>query len=140
VLQLPEGETRVRADAAKLRQALINVLGNAQKYSPEGGELVVTLKSEPQGQVGIRVADHGIGMSQEQLSHFGQRFWRADTSGKTPGTGLGMAIVQEIITLHGGHVEVQSQPGGGTTVTLWFPGIVTSNTTEESGHVDETGK
>jgi len=120
-LDLPEKEIVVLADAAKLRQALINVLGNAQKYSPDGGEIAVALTTGLQGQVGIRVADHGIGMSQEQLNHFGQRFWRADTSGKTPGTGLGMAIVKEIVALHGGNVEVSSTPRQGTTITLWLP-------------------
>jgi signal transduction histidine kinase len=120
-LDLPDEEILVRADVAKLRQALINVLGNAQKYSPDGGELGVGLTSVRPGFAGIKVEDRGIGMSLEQLSHFGQRFWRADTSGKTPGTGLGLAIVKEIIALHGGDVEVSSVPNRGTTITLWLP-------------------
>ncbi|MCX7169084.1 MAG: CHASE domain-containing protein [Proteobacteria bacterium] len=119
-LNLPAAEIIVRADPSKLRQALINVLGNGQKYSPDGGELCIAIKTAREGYVGIEVEDHGIGMSEEQVGHIGQRFWRADTSGKTPGTGLGMAIVKEIVELHGGHVEVRSRPVIGTSVTLWF--------------------
>jgi signal transduction histidine kinase len=52
-----------------------------------------------------------------------ERFYRADTSGNIPGTGLGMSIVKEIITLHGGEVAITSQPGVGTTVTLWLPAL-----------------
>lgn len=117
---LPDDPVVVRGDAAKLRQAVINVLSNAQKYSPEGGEIRIDLRREG-ARVGLRVVDRGIGMTPEQLSHFGERFWRADASGKTPGTGLGMAIVNEITGLHGGSLEVQSQAGSGTAVTLWLP-------------------
>jgi len=112
----------VRADPAKFRQALINVLNNAQKYSPEGGAIQVAIVARA-GQIGVAVSDHGIGMSSEQIKRIGERFWRADTSGKIPGTGLGMAIIKEILQHHGGHVEVSSQPGAGTTITLWLPSV-----------------
>ena len=119
-LDLPASEVTLRADPAKVRQAIINVLGNAQKYSPEGGEIGVEILSAA-GRAGIAVSDHGIGMTPEQVARVGERFWRADSSGKTPGTGLGMAIVKEILALHGGAVEVRSAKGGGTTITLWLP-------------------
>lgn len=119
IADLPPRPVRVRADQAKLRQALTNVLGNAIKYSPDGGEIRVTLVEAP-GRVGIAVSDQGIGMTPEQLAHVGERFWRADTSGKTPGTGLGLAIVKEILKLLGGSLETRSQFGAGTTVTLWL--------------------
>jgi signal transduction histidine kinase len=67
------------------------------------------------------VADHGIGMSRAQLGHVFERFYRADPSGAIPGTGLGMSLVKEIIELHHGSVELQSQLGQGTTVKLWLP-------------------
>ena len=60
-------------------------------------------------------------MTPEQLSHVCERFYRADTSGKIPGTGLGMSIVKEIVELHGGDLEITSKVGAGTTVTLWLP-------------------
>jgi PAS domain-containing protein len=65
--------------------------------------------------------DQGIGMSPEQLAGVFERFYRADPSGNIPGTGLGMSLVKEIVELQGGRVEVLSQLGSGTTVTLWLP-------------------
>ena len=117
---LPAGPVSIRGDYAKLRQACTNVLSNAQKYSPAGGAIHLEFRRDA-GRVGLQVADHGIGMTPEQLAHFGERFWRADASGKTPGTGLGMAIVKEIIELHGGSLEVRSAAGVGTVITLWMP-------------------
>ena len=70
---------------------------------------------------GIRIIDRGIGMTPEQLRRVFERFYRADLSGKIPGTGLGMSIVHEIIVLHDGEVSVDSAIGAGTTVTIWLP-------------------
>ena len=117
----------VRADAAKLRQALTNVLGNAVKYSPQGGALDIRCTSrDHDGKpfVGIQVTDHGIGMTPAQAARVGERFYRADTSGNIPGTGLGVTIVKEIVELHGGSLDVASAPGAGTTITLWLPAAV----------------
>lgn len=119
VVDLPPRPVHVRADQAKLRQALANVLSNAVKYSPGGGEIRVALVAA-QGRAGIAVSDQGIGMTPEQLTHVGERFWRADTSGKTPGTGLGLTIVKEILNLLGGSLEIRSQFGAATTVMLWL--------------------
>ena len=69
----------------------------------------------------IQVSDQGIGMSSEQLARVFERFYRADSSGKIPGTGLGMSVVKEIIELHGGYVTVDSRFGTGTTVTVYLP-------------------
>lgn len=74
-----------------------------------------------QGEVGIQVTDHGLGMTPDQLERVFERFFRADTSGNIPGTGLGMTIVKEIIELHGGQVMLTSEHGAGTTVVLWLP-------------------
>ncbi|MCF8178980.1 MAG: PAS domain-containing sensor histidine kinase [Sulfuritalea sp.] len=114
----------VRADVGKLRQALTNVLGNAVKYSPTGGAIEIRCTArggEGNGFVGIAVTDHGIGMRPDQMARVCERFYRADTSGKIPGTGLGMAIVKEIVALLGGNMEIVSKVGAGTTVTLWLP-------------------
>ena len=114
----------VRADGAKLRQALTNVLGNAVKYSPRGGAIDIRcVRCERDGRTfgGIAVTDRGIGMGPEQLARVYERFYRADTSGNIPGTGLGMTIVKEIVGLLGGTVDISSQPGTGTSVTLWLP-------------------
>lgn len=118
----------VEVDRGKVQQALGNILGNAYKYSPDGGPVDVQLvhgtldeEQPPRPAVGIRVADQGIGLTPQQLARIGERFYRADTSGRIPGTGLGVSIVQEILQLLGGRLEFQSTPGQGSTVTLWLP-------------------
>lgn len=120
------GLAEVRVDRAKLLQALRNVLSNAYKYSPGGGEVRVTLSRQPTRdgsgmQLAIGVQDRGIGMSAEELSHVTERFYRADKSGAIPGTGLGMAIVKEIVDLMDGRLSLSSVPGEGTCVTLTLP-------------------
>lgn len=96
-----------------------------RKYSPQGGDVEIEVlagKSAAQnGLVGIYVQDHGIGMTEQQLIRVCERFYRADTSGALPGTGLGMSIVKEIVELHHGKVEISSQYGQGTRVILWMP-------------------
>jgi PAS domain S-box-containing protein len=115
----------IQADRKKLLQVIANVLSNAYKYSPQGGEVVIRLlpRSLRDGQLmsGFSIEDNGIGMSPEQLARICERFYRADTSGKIPGTGLGMSIVKEIVELHRGTVNITSQVGNGTTVTVWLP-------------------
>jgi PAS domain S-box-containing protein len=114
----------VTVDAEKTRQALLNVLSNAYKYSPEGGaiELWTVSRQDEQGrmQCGVAVRDHGIGMTPDQVRRIGERFYRADPSGNVPGTGLGMALVREIMGLQGGTIDIDSEFGQGTTITLWF--------------------
>jgi signal transduction histidine kinase len=121
----------VLADRKKLTQAVLNVLSNAYKYSPDAGAVDLEIVLSESGgapapdsalpMVGIRIVDHGIGMTDAQLAHVFDRFYRADTSGKIPGTGLGMSIVHEIVALHGGRVSIDSIFGAGTTVTIWLP-------------------
>ncbi|MGY0196977.1 sensor histidine kinase [Leptothrix sp. BB-4] len=116
----------VRVDRNKLTQAVINVLSNAYKYSPDGGAVQVRLVRETgdgvtPASIGIEVRDHGIGMSADQLARVSERFYRADVSGNIAGTGLGMSIVKEIIELLGGRLMLASEPSEGTTVTLWLP-------------------
>jgi PAS domain S-box-containing protein len=123
-LALPHAQALLHVDPEKLHRVLTNVLSNAFKYSPAGGAIeLVTLEGRLQQRpaVGVRVTDHGIGMTPEQLRRVCERFFRADPSGNIPGTGLGMSLVKEITELHGGQVDIASQPGMGTTVTLWWP-------------------
>ncbi len=123
-----DGPLWVRGDRKKLTQAIGNVLSNAYKYSPAGGMVGIEFLA-PDGDaalLGIRVRDQGIGMTEEQLARVFERFYRADASGKIQGTGLGMSIVKEIIELHGGHVELDSKVGAGTTVTIWLQAQATS--------------
>ena len=115
-----------------MRQAIGNVVANAYKYSPQGGAVEVRLvhgDSEP-SMVGIKVRDHGIGLTPDQIARVGERFYRADASGNIPGTGLGISIVKEIIELLGGRMAIASEPGHGTTVTLWLPTTLASTPVE----------
>lgn len=108
-------------DRGKMQQAVLNVLSNAYKYSPDGGAVHLSfVRGDRQGQrSGVVIRDHGMGMNAEQLAHFGERFYRADTSGHIPGTGLGISIVKELLNIMGGRLEISSEPGQGSTVTLW---------------------
>ena len=114
-------------DRGKAGQAILNVLSNAYKYSLPGGQVAITAVetfSETKGALlGICIRDHGIGMKKEHLERIFERFYRADASGRTQGTGLGMSIVKEIMEIHGGSVMVDSTAGQGTSVTLLFPAI-----------------
>ena len=124
-LAAPDQPIHLLADSGKLRQALLNVISNAYKYSPEGGPVTVHLALQAgidqEPQVCIQVADHGIGMTREQAAKVFTRFYRADPSGKLPGTGLGMSITKEIIDYHHGHILVVSAPGQGTQFSLLLP-------------------
>lgn len=119
----------IRADRKKITQAINNILSNAFKYSSPDSEVLLEIicpvnpsaTTGTEAMVGIRVVDNGIGLTPVQLNHVFDRFYRADNSGKIPGTGLGMSIVKEIVELHGGQVEIESVYGKGSAVTIWLP-------------------
>ena len=118
-IRLPDAIPSVAFDENKLTQAVSNILNNAFKYSPEGGavELLAILDDS---RVGIQVRDQGLGMSQTSVEHIFDRFYRADPSCNIPGSGLGMAVVKEIMDVHGGEIEIHSAVGEGTQVILWL--------------------
>lgn len=108
-------------DTDKMRQVLNNLLSNAYKFSAGQGDVV--LRTEPCWVDGnrwarIQVEDQGIGMTPEQVERAFERFFRADSSGHIPGTGLGLALVKEIVELSGGRVKLYSEPGRGTRVEV----------------------
>ena len=125
LLELPSAPLWLRADPKKMEQAVGNVLSNAYKYSPGGGAVHIALALAGAGgdaaEICLRISDRGIGMKPGHVARVCERFFRADTSGKIPGTGLGMSIVSEILQLHGGRVEIASEFGAGTAVELWLP-------------------
>lgn len=125
LLHAPANALLMQADSAKARQAILNVLSNAYKYSPEGGDIQIVLKhaSAADGSpcVAICIIDQGIGMTEPQKNRMFDRFYRADRSSKIAGTGLGMSIAKEIMALHGGSISVDSTLGAGTCVCLLFP-------------------
>jgi len=113
----------VRIDRDRFVQALTNLLSNAYKYSPQGGEISVALRRQERGEeawIGIAVRDRGMGMTAEEQTHLFERFFRAHPSGRIPGTGLGLSMVRKIMDLHEGDAEVTSAVGEGTEITLWL--------------------
>ncbi len=121
---LRHGSLAVLADVEKTRQALLNVLSNAVKYSPRGGTITIRTVLRGVGgqqQVGVEVCDEGMGMDDAQCRRAFERFYRARPLGDIPGTGLGLSLVQEIMQLQDGEAALSSTPGAGTTVTLWLP-------------------
>jgi signal transduction histidine kinase len=119
-LEVEPGLPAVRVDRAQLALVLANILSNAHKFSAPGAPVGLRAFREA-ARVGIRVTDRGIGMSAEELAHVFDRFWRAERASDVPGSGLGMALVREIVELHGGTIEISSAPGAGTAVTVWLP-------------------
>jgi signal transduction histidine kinase len=126
-LLVPTLAVHVMADNGKLQQAILNVLTNAYKYSAVGSTVTVQIVQDHDqdparaDRVCIQITDHGIGMTPEQLLRVGERFYRADASGKVPGTGLGMSIAREIMALHRGSIKLDSTFGQGTRVSLCLP-------------------
>jgi PAS domain S-box-containing protein len=118
----PEDPLLVHGDALRLEQVLINLLQNAVKYSPEGGTITVRLGRHVE-RCFFAVTDQGFGIATEDLPHLFQRFYRAPSTEqhKVSGMGIGLYVVQEIVALHGGTVEVTSTPGAGSTFTVWLP-------------------
>ena len=120
-------ELYVQGDPGQLSQILINVIGNANKFSPKDSAIeifldAVTMKNGIEF-ARIQVKDHGIGIPQDDIDNLATRFFRAKNtdSGQYPGTGLGLAIVRQLIEIHGGSLSISSELGEGTTITLSIP-------------------
>lgn len=115
-------EITVRVDATLLEQALINLIDNAVKYSPDN-ETVHIAAVRADGELQIRVRDHGPGIPQKYQPRIFERFFRVDKarSRKVGGTGLGLAIVKHISQVHGGRVTLESSSGRGSTFTIHLP-------------------
>jgi signal transduction histidine kinase len=117
----------IMADEVQLQQVFTNLVSNAIKFTPGGGRIDVGSVSETEADgtrwAAVRVSDTGMGISDDELAHVFTRFYRASNamSGAVPGTGLGLAITQDIVDRHRGRIEVASQLGVGTTVTVKLP-------------------
>jgi signal transduction histidine kinase len=114
---LDEALPPVAADEAQLRQALLNLVRNAADAMSAGGELTVATRRSADGAVEVSVKDTGAGIPAENLDRIFEPFF----STKEGGTGLGLALTQQIVAEHGGRIEVDSTPGHGTTFTLRLP-------------------
>ena len=122
VVEIADGDTEIFADGRLLTQAVLNVVANAVKFSPPGGQ--ITLKADIEGHnIVLSVADQGCGISEAELRHVLEPFHQASNIETRPerGTGLGLPLARSIVELHQGGLEIASEPGAGTTVSIWLP-------------------
>jgi signal transduction histidine kinase len=113
----------VNGDRDRLKQVLINLVANAIQYTPQGGDVFLSLE-KIKDQARIICRDTGPGIPAEDLPHIFERFYRAEksrTRGKTTSFGLGLSIANWIVERHGGRIEVNSREGKGTTFAIWLP-------------------
>ena len=120
--EVAAGLPDVMGDHNRLNQVLTNLISNAIRYTPEGGEIDVSVY-EVERAVRVDVSDTGIGIAPEDMAHLFERFYRADHPlvQETRGTGLGLSIVKMFVEMHGGRVWVESDPGQGSTFTFILP-------------------
>ena len=114
-------------DAPRLERVLGNLLGNAIKYSPEGGEITIRIAREENGDAEVAVLsveDHGVGIPQADLSLIFERFRRAGNVESFAGSGIGLAGAKRIVELHGGTITVTSTEGQGSTFTVRLPIVI----------------
>jgi PAS domain S-box-containing protein len=113
----------LRADEQAIRRILYNLLSNGLKFTPRGGSVTVSVAREPSGEIAIAVADTGIGIAAHDLPRLTQPFVQLDNvyRRKYQGTGLGLSLVRSLAELHGGSVEIASEEGAGTVVTVRLP-------------------
>ncbi|MGC9398349.1 MAG: GAF domain-containing protein [Anaerolineae bacterium] len=126
-MEVEEGLPLVLGDRGRLIQVLTNLLSNANKYTPEGGEITVRVEAcrmdDQDAYVCWHVEDSGIGMTAEEMEKLFTKFFRADVPEvrNVKGTGLGLVITRSLVEMHGGHIRVQSEPGEGSTFTFMIP-------------------
>jgi signal transduction histidine kinase len=120
----PKKNIMVNALEKELNTVLRNLLGNAIKYTPEGGSVQIDIAQE-QNRVKVSIIDTGIGIPEEDLPHIFDEFFRAKNAHQAgiPGTGLGTSIVKQFVERMGGQVDVSSVLGKGTTFTVWLKGM-----------------
>ncbi len=119
-LDAPADTMKVSADRGRLRQALSNLVGNAIKYAPSGTPINVRAERQ-NGLFRIAVSDHGPGIPPEERGHMFEKFFRGRGVGSTPGAGLGLSIARSLVVLHGGTLDYEDTPGGGSTFVVRLP-------------------
>jgi len=121
-LVFDETDEDVMADPGCLEQALSNLVGNAIRFTPDGGSVRLSVHALPSGDIRFDVADTGVGLSAADQARVFERFYKQDASRSRGGTGLGLSIVRAIAQAHGGQATVASTPGRGSTFSVMIPG------------------
>ena len=116
------GNFNISGDNRMIQRMIANLLDNAIKYTPAGGSVEVTVNTGNNGAVAIAVKDSGSGISENDIPHIFERFYRCDPSRSEAGIGLGLSFARAIARAHGGDISVFSKPGQGSTFTVTFPG------------------
>ena len=136
----------ILTDTTKVKEIFVNILGNAIKYTPPGGSVMVNLDELPCDEHGYmmvrtRISDTGIGMSEEYLTEIFEAFTREQntTKSKIAGTGLGMSIVKKYVDLLGGTIEVESELGKGSTFTVTLKHRIADESYYVKTHLEESG-
>jgi signal transduction histidine kinase len=121
-VELPPADIRMIAVERMVRQILINLVGNAIKFTPAGGHVIVACSADAQG-CRLTVRDTGVGMSEDGMLHAKTPFGQVENklAGKHAGTGLGLPLAKAMMELHGGSLAIESRLDHGTCVTLEFP-------------------
>ncbi|MFP5116273.1 cell wall metabolism sensor histidine kinase WalK [Bacillaceae bacterium C204] len=120
--KLPKHAIFVEVDEDKMTQVLYNIISNALKYSPEGGQVTFSMKEKDE-QIIVSISDQGVGIPKENIGKIFDRFYRVDKARtrKLGGTGLGLAIAKEMVNAHGGAIWVTSEEGKGTKISFSLP-------------------
>jgi signal transduction histidine kinase/chorismate-pyruvate lyase len=121
-VEMPERPPTLHGDGRRLKQILLNLVSNAVKFTPAGGRVVIRVKADESGFRFI-VADTGIGIAKSDVETALRPFGQIDSSlaRRYEGTGLGLPLARSMAELHGGRLDIESEPGTGTTVTVWLP-------------------
>jgi signal transduction histidine kinase len=121
-LDFPPSFPAIQGDETRLRQVLDNLISNAIKYSPKGGEIRISGHYD-EDSVSVAVSDSGAGISEEEQEHIFERFYRVDDalSRKTQGTGLGLFLARAVVEAHHGTIGLESQLGKGSTFHFTLP-------------------
>ena len=116
-----EGPHLLRADQRAVRQMLINLIGNAVKYTGDDGRITIDIARTAQGQPVVEIADNGVGIPADDLARVMEPFGRVRSEIAAEGTGLGLPLTRRLMELHGGVLQIHSKPGEGTSVRMVFP-------------------
>lgn len=116
----------VDGDPMRLHQILLNLATNAIKFSEDGKQVMIEA-NRAEDEVIVAVTDWGVGIPQDEIAHLTERFFRASTAEGVPGTGLGLAVVHELVGLHGGRLEVVSEIGKGSTFRVYLPAVAVAD-------------